>query len=384
MNIVWISYYPLEPGEHAAPWIVSLARGIVEEGHTLTILTVSSKITEVKKIRSPNGYQVIVIPYKGGILHLAGLFNTRINSLERFISSYDQEIDVIHVHGTEHQFASSLLRSHKRIPFIISVQGIITLYKREMKTKLSPIYLFWSISGFYERKEIRGSENFFCRTHWDQGFVKNLNKHAKINIGWEVIRPEFFDYEHGFEGRDILFMGGKSFLKALDICLQTFDRVANRLKIVVHIVGSCDWEQIEEIKEKYSLDNINRKNIILHDRLEAREICAVYKKCFCLYHPSLIDNSPNSVCEAQVAGLPVIATNVGGVSSLIDHGETGLLVNKNDIGQHEATVLELFEKADFQKYLSSNALVLARKRHDKTVIVDQTIKAYKTLANLYV
>jgi glycosyltransferase involved in cell wall biosynthesis len=384
MNIVWISYYPFEPGEHAAPWIVTLAEGVVNEGHSLTILTVSSKIREVKKMESPDGYQIIVIPYRGGILHLAGLFNTRINSLKRFIKCYEQEIDVIHVHGTEHQFASSLLRSHKRIPFIISVQGIITLYKKEMKRKLSPVYLFWSISSFYEKNEIRNSENFFCRTHWDQGFVKNLNHRAQINIGWEIIRAEFFNYEHAFEGRDILFMGGKNFLKALDICLQTFDRITGRLNIAIHIVGGCEWKQIDEITKKYGLGNIHSQNVKLHGRMDAEEICALYKHCFCLYHPSLIDNSPNSVCEAQVAGLPVIATDVGGVSSLIVDGETGLLVNKNDVSQHEATLLDLFRKHDFQRSLSSNALRMARKRHDKDVIVGQTISTYKKLANHYV
>src|SRR5216683_1297217 len=105
MNIVWISYYPLEPNEHPAPWIMTLAEGIVQEGHSLTILTVSSKVREITRLKSPKGYEIVVIPYKGGMWHLLGLFNTRINSLKRFLKSYDKEMDVIHIHGTEHQFA---------------------------------------------------------------------------------------------------------------------------------------------------------------------------------------------------------------------------------------------------------------------------------------
>jgi glycosyltransferase involved in cell wall biosynthesis len=384
MNIVWISYYPLEPNEHPGPWIMTLAEGLVLEGHSLTILTVSSKVKEVKNIRSPMGYEVIVVPYQGGIMHLLGLFNNRINSLKRFINNYDKDVDVIHVHGTEHQFASSILRVQTKIPFIISVQGIISLYKAELKRKWSPIYLFWTISSFYEKNEIKNADHFFCRTHWDQEFVKSINIHAKINVGWEIIRPEFFEYVNHFEGQDILFMGGASFLKALDICLQTFDRILNTMNTTLHIVGSSDLNQVIEISRKYSLSNINSKNVVLHGKLEAKEICVVYERCFCLYHPSLIDNSPNSICEAQVAGLPVIATNVGGVSSLIVDGETGILVDKNDIVQHEKTIVDLYKKDNYRKYLSSRSVEMARDRHDKTKIVRQTIDTYKTLANNYV
>jgi glycosyltransferase involved in cell wall biosynthesis len=46
--------------------------------------------------------------------------------------------------------------------------------------------------------------------------------------------------------------------------------------------------------------------------------------------PSDMDNSPYSVLEAMVAGLPVVATRVGGVPEMVVHGETGLLVGDDD------------------------------------------------------
>src|ERR1700733_11718262 len=114
MNILWISYYPLHQNEHPAPWITTLAKETVSQGHSLTILTVSSRIFEVKKIQSVSGYEVIVVPYRGGIFHLLSFFNSRINALKSFLNDYDKNIDVIHVHGTEHQYASSLLRIKKK------------------------------------------------------------------------------------------------------------------------------------------------------------------------------------------------------------------------------------------------------------------------------
>jgi glycosyltransferase involved in cell wall biosynthesis len=379
MNIVWISYYPLHKNEHPAPWITTLAKETVNQGHSLTILTVSSKIFEVKKIDSSNGYEVIVVPYKGGIFHLLSFFNSRINALKTFLNDYSKNIDVIHVHGTEHQFATSLLRIKKGIPFIISVQGIISLYKRELKKKLSMLNLFWSISSFYEKKEIKNSHNFFCRTHWDRSFINQINGNSEFFMNWELIRPEFFQYQNQFLGNDILFMAGSSFLKALDICLQTCNRVMESIDVKLHIAGNCTLKDVEAIKSKYQLKKLDSENVILHGQLDAGEICDVYKDCFCLYHPSLIDNSPNSVCEAQVAGLPVVATNVGGLSSLIVNTETGILVDKNNIEQHSDTLIKLCHDNKFQRYLSQNSVKLARKRHDKVNIVNKTIDAYKKI-----
>ena len=110
------------------------------------------------------------------------------------------------------------------------------------------------------------------------------------------------------------------------------------------------------------------------------DICRLYTECFCLYHPSLIDNSPNSVCEAQVAGLPVVVTRVGGVSSLIDDGRTGLLVRKNDEEGHVATLKRLYRDAGLQRWLSRNSREMAHGRHDAAAILQTTVNAYRAIA----
>nr|GFC01805.1 hypothetical protein [Tanacetum cinerariifolium] len=112
--------------------------------------------------------------------------------------------------------------------------------------------------------------------------------------------------------------------------------------------------------------------------LPASELAALFGESLCLLHPSYVDNSPNSVCEAQVAGLPVVATDVGGVRSLIEDEATGLLCTRSP-----ATIarqaLRLYQDPALRERLAVQATAVARQRHDPTVIVARTLATYQAV-----
>ncbi len=381
MNILWIAPFPIRAGEHPAPWLTSLAGEIAAAGHRLSILTPSSRVDKLQHTDTGKGYDLIILPYAGGLRHLLSGFRTQVMAVKAYLKTHAAEFDIIHVHGTEMQYASSLLDGSVKKPYIISIQGIINLYIKELPNKLSKRYLYWSLSSLYERSEVRHSHNFFCRTDWDQGFVRSINSEADITLCWEMLRPEFFQHRQPFTGHDILFMGGDNPMKALALCLRVFDRLAaTHSGIRLRIVGGLSRSSYEHLLQSMELSHITKDNVVLHGSLDAKNICSVYADCFCLYHPSLIDNSPNSVCEAQVAGLPVIATRVGGVPSLIEDGRTGLLVDKNDEAGHYVALDRLYQDAGLQRLLSRNAREVALPRHDRQDILEKTLDTYQKLA----
>ena len=74
-----------------------------------------------------------------------------------------------------------------------------------------------------------------------------------------------------------------------------------------------------------------------------------------------IDNMPVSVVEACAMGLPVVATDVGGLSHLITHRETGLLVRDDDPNEMADAIISLLRDPDLTERLSVNGRLLAEK-----------------------
>jgi glycosyltransferase involved in cell wall biosynthesis len=381
LKILWLAPHPIRPGEHPAPWLVTLATELAHAGHQLTVLTPSPRVPQLQRILTEQGYELIVVPFKGGIRHLLSGFRTQIAAVSDFLREMAAPFDVVHVHGTEMQLATSLAEARVQTPYILSIQGILSLYKDKLPNKFSKRYLYWSLGSRYEKREVRFSPWFFCRTDWDQRFVRQLHPRASIVNCWEMLRPEFFRYRHSFTGKGILFMGGDNPLKALTLCLKVFGHlVVRQPDLRLHIVGSVNAAAYRRLVHRIDSRPLSMDNVVFHGPLDAPAICRLYADCFCLYHPSLIDNSPNSVCEAQVAGLPVIATRVGGVPSLIDDGRTGLLIRKNDEIGHVAALERLCRDASLQRWLSRNSREAARQRHDTKAILETTLATYRAVA----
>jgi glycosyltransferase involved in cell wall biosynthesis len=96
--------------------------------------------------------------------------------------------------------------------------------------------------------------------------------------------------------------------------------------------------------------------------------------------PSIIENSSNSVCEAQLLGTPVIASNVGGMMNLIEHRRTGLLYRFEETDLLADYICELLGDDDLCRRLSQAERETAQARHDRTAIARCLTHIYEEIA----
>jgi glycosyltransferase involved in cell wall biosynthesis len=81
-----------------------------------------------------------------------------------------------------------------------------------------------------------------------------------------------------------------------------------------------------------------------------------------LVSPSHSEALPLAIVEAMLAGLPVVATDVGSVSEAVAHGETGLLVPANDPGALAAAIRTLRDDPDARRRLGERGREVAAQR----------------------
>lgn len=67
------------------------------------------------------------------------------------------------------------------------------------------------------------------------------------------------------------------------------------------------------------------------------------------------EGTPNSILEAQAAGLPVISTRHAGINEAVVNGTTGFLVDERDVNSMAAAMLQLLESESTARSMGSAA-----------------------------
>jgi glycosyltransferase involved in cell wall biosynthesis len=170
--------------------------------------------------------------------------------------------------------------------------------------------------------------------------------------------PEDVDY--------ILFVGALTRAKGLEILLDAYQGLENKAKLV--LIGT-DWP---DSPEHYPEGVIVIKNAP-HD-----EVMKAFRHCLFSVVPSLWAEPFGQVAvEAMAASKPVIASAHGGLTDIVTHQETGILVNPGDpIILHEA-MIELLDDADLRTQLGLQGHLRAKQRFTCTQVTNQIEKICK-------
>ena len=309
----------------------------------------------------------------------------------------DYKPDIIHIFGSEQDF--SLIASFTKIPIILHIQGFINpIFNAFFPPGISEKKYVWSDlhpsnilkrkreiallkkNARRESKTLRNIKYYLGRTTWDYNCSKIYSPDSIYFHCDEILRKSFYNDLNPtdrIKGRIVTTISTPLY-KGTDLILKT----AQLLKTLGIIFEWRIWG-IETSTYIKNLTRISPEEIgvkfcgIINEENLKKELseCAIY------FHPTYIDNSPNSLCEAQMLGCPIIATNVGGISTLIEHGNTGYLIPSNDPFQAAYYITLLLKDASKAELLGQNGRKIAIKRHNPTIIREQLLIAYKQIKN---
>lgn len=316
----------------------------------------------------------------------------------------DFKPDVIQCFGSE--WCYGLISKYVDIPLVIHMQGSMPSYYNAL---YPPKYtqgrrLFYEFKNFHFKGFIRtlfedkkskeraireisilqNNRNFMGRTSWDMAIVKLFSHDSHYFFCNEALRDIFLSSEkwkyHTTEKIILTTVGSGSLWKGLDVVLKTAFILKKYLRIRFewHVIGGYSiYKYIEYCERKKFSDN----NIIFLGFLDSGNLANQLLKTDLFVLPSYIENSPNVLCEAMSLGLPCIATDVGGVSSILKDGETGFLVPSNDPYCLAGKIGEIVQNRDNLIRISQNAIIESSFRHNPETIYNQIIETYNSINN---
>ena len=193
----------------------------------------------------------------------------------------------------------------------------------------------------------------------------------------------------------ILYVGNLTKIKGINILLEAFREILFEFKDVKLLLvlnmpifkylnneknGLYSTEHNFEIKEminNYGLSGYVIPIGLVDNLPEIMASCDVFVTPF-LNTVGVLDY-PLSLLEAMSCGLPVIATNVGGIPEIIKNGENGLLIDPNDINGLRDALLCLLRDQPKARLLGDNAASFVSSNFETEIICEDYERIYESL-----
>ena len=148
----------------------------------------------------------------------------------------------------------------------------------------------------------------------------------------------------------------------------------NDLRSLIHIQGYHLY--LRRLVKKLGLE----KHVNFLGSLSEAQMKQAFLDANVYVIPSAIENSPNSLCEAQILGVPVVASYCGGTPTLVEDGRTGYFYRYEEVEMLAQIVIRLFGESDFAQ-LSESERRIASARQDREVNANRLIEIYYSIIN---
>lgn len=416
MRVLWITNFMLQ--EQASYLGV---KGIVNEGW------VKAAAEQMKQKNSDitisfatvySGSELLSFESHGVSYYLVPLFGKKRETYSKKTEQYWKEVytnskaEVVHIHGTEYAHGLAFLNACPQAKVVFSIQGLISVCKDHYNDGLSrwdilnsvtlgDIYshatLFELQRSFAKRGEtekmiLKNAHYVIGRTSWDKEQVLNINPGLHYFFCNETLRQPFYNNSWSYSNckkHSIFFSQATYPLKGFHMLLKAMPNIIREYPDAHIYVAGNNETAAKTIKQKLTLSGYGKilrgliKKHSLEDRitfmgaLSAEEMCKAYLQSNVFVCCSSIENSPNSVCEAQILGVPCVAPFVGGVPDMIEIKKTGLIYDYKDTCMLAAAIKSIFALKETVNTLPGKEI--AHLRHDPIKNATDLIEIYRTI-----
>ncbi len=321
--------------------------------------------------------------------------------------------DVIHIWGTEYAHTLAMVNAAEKAGLlnriVIHIQGLCSVYAGHyaegVPHAVQHSYTFrdllrqdniaqqqkkFALRGDLEVQALKKAHHVMGRTCWDEACTSRLNPDAKYHFCNETLREPFYEGNWQYENcqKHRIFASSCAYpVKGFHYLLEAFAEVVKVYPDATLAVpgNSCFANTAKERIRQSSYQKYLAKLIHqygLEDKVEflgslsAEQMKENYLKANVFVLPSTIENSPNSLGEAMLLGVPCVSSHVGGVATMMEHETEGYVYQPS-----AAYMLAYYIKKVFSMGVDAEILGAAAKMHAK--ITHNAETNLETLLDIY-
>lgn len=277
--------------------------------------------------------------------------------------------DIVHGQGTERECAISAVLSG--FPNVLTIHGNMRLIAEVNHPR--PLTYGW-LAARLEALTLPRSDGVVCITRYTQEAVSDLARRT-----WVVpnaVHGSFFEVEPApVQPPVILFVGNISVRKNQNAFIRALDGLAAKAAFSVVFLGGTG-EGDPYAREFFGLIE-SRPWCRFGGFADRQQLRQHLRETTLLVLPSLEDNCPMCVLEAMAAGVPVMASKVGGVPDLIEDGVTGLFCDPLEPSTFAAGIARFLGEPGLSGELARKARERARQVFRPEMIARRHLEIYR-------
>lgn len=321
--------------------------------------------------------------------------------------------DIVHIHGTEFPFGLEYIKACGTENVVASIQGLISVIARYSLGNIHTHELkkYQTLYDILKRQLLHISQNRFKRgteieteyikllnhvigrTSWDRTHVWAVNPKIQYHFGNECLRPSFYECNNKWNLKDcekhsIFLSQASNPIKGLHKMIEAMPYILRDYPDTKVYIAGYNFISANTLKEKLKFSTYAKyichllkqfkikDHFIFTGPLDEKQMVQRYQRSHVFVSPSSIENSPNSLGEAQILGVPCVASYVGGVPDMITDGVSGLLYRFDEHEMLAKCICTIFSNKEIAQSLSKNASQIASVRHNRILNAKSTYKTY--------
>ena len=322
--------------------------------------------------------------------------------------------DVINIHGTEFPHALAMTTICQKLGLlnkvVVSIQGLVSVCAKHYESGLPNSVAHghtikelirnnnirkgrevFARKGELEEQTIRNVKHVIGRTDWDRACIAQINPDAMYHFCNETLRDSF--YEHSWDilkcKKYSIFISQAGYpIKGFHWMLEAMPEVIKHFPDSHIYVAGSDITKYDTLSDKLRIGSYGqyirflirkynlKDNVTFLGALNETDMCTQYLSSNVFVSASSIENESNSISEAKILGVPVVASFVGGVTNRITHGYDGLIYQHDSPYMLSYYIKKIFEDKGLSENLSRAARLHAKQANDRDSNLNATIKIY--------